>query len=239
MFGSPNASLYSNRIIGLPHSPEFLTTIVKLDEPRRPTMFSSSSSSSDNDSGGDDTNNSNDEEMQNVSSDHETQNNREDSIGSGKSGPSVRPTSHGPKRHHSLGVPSSWAGKQMGPTTSPSISQKSLKEKGKGVISINKPSFKRSRRKNSGKCLGVINELQSNVASSWKAADGNCQPGFHLSRFLSPISKLSHTHFISPKPGNLVKSHHIGSFLPLNHNTINRSLSSLSSFKSFPPPQLT
>ena len=64
MFGSPNASLYSNKIIGLHHSPEFKTTIVKLDEPRRPPTFSSSSSSSDNnDSDGDDGNNSNDEEM--------------------------------------------------------------------------------------------------------------------------------------------------------------------------------
>lgn len=36
MFGSPNPSLYSNKIIGLPQSLVFLTTIIKLDERRRP-----------------------------------------------------------------------------------------------------------------------------------------------------------------------------------------------------------
>ena len=48
MFGNPNASLYSNKITGLPHTSEFLTTQVKLNEPRHLPNFSSSSSSSDN-----------------------------------------------------------------------------------------------------------------------------------------------------------------------------------------------
>lgn len=119
MFGSPNASLYSNRIIGLPHSPEFMTTIVKLDEPRRMPMVNLSSSSSDNDSGGDDVNNLNDEEMQNASSDHETQANRGDSNESGKSGPSARPTSHGPRQLRLEGEPNIWTGQEFGPRVAP------------------------------------------------------------------------------------------------------------------------
>ena len=53
MFGNPNASLYSNKMIGLPHTSEFLTTLVKLNESRRPPEISSSSSNSDDNDGDD------------------------------------------------------------------------------------------------------------------------------------------------------------------------------------------
>lgn len=68
MFDNPNASLYSNKIIGLPHTSKFITTQVKLNEPRRPSDISSSSSSSDND---DDENQMNDQEMRNASTNND------------------------------------------------------------------------------------------------------------------------------------------------------------------------
>lgn len=92
MFGNPNASLYTNKIIGLPHTPEFLNTIVKLDEPRRPPIINSSSSSSDNDDDGDDGNPTSDEEMQNASTYHNSRSKRWNSSNTSKFGPSKRPT---------------------------------------------------------------------------------------------------------------------------------------------------
>lgn len=62
MVGNPNASLYTNRLIGLPIIPRFQTTIVRLDEPRfpHPSSISSSTSSMGDDDNGDSGNDSDD-----------------------------------------------------------------------------------------------------------------------------------------------------------------------------------
>lgn len=93
MYGSPNASLYTNKVIGLPHLPDFLTTKVKLDEPRRPPVISSSSSDSSNndDDDGDDENQRSDAEMRNASPRTKSQSRKSLSSASSRSGPSKRP----------------------------------------------------------------------------------------------------------------------------------------------------
>ncbi|KMT05663.1 hypothetical protein BVRB_7g167960 [Beta vulgaris subsp. vulgaris] len=148
MFGSPDASLYSNKIIGLPPSPEFMTTTVKLDEPRRTLMVYSSSSSSDNDSGGDDDNHPNDEEMQNASSGHGSPRIQEESNASGHSGPSTRPNAYRSRQQRFRQEGHFCAGQVIGPS---SLSKKMERQaKGKNVIPIKAPSFKKKRKKIAG-----------------------------------------------------------------------------------------
>ena len=88
------------------------------------------------------------------------------------------------------------------------------------------------KRKNRGNNLDGINELQCTASSVKKSVDGKSQPGFNRNHLLSHNFKSPHTQIKTSSPFSLVKPHHIGSFLPLNHNTINSFNPPLSSFKS-------
>ncbi|KMT08897.1 hypothetical protein BVRB_6g136170 [Beta vulgaris subsp. vulgaris] len=227
MFGSPNASLYSNKILGLPPSPEFLTTIVKLDEPRRAPMVFSSSSSSDNDSGGGDDNHPIDEEMHNVSSGNGSPRGHEESNASGRSGPSMRPIAPGSRQsqfsHHATLCEAQDVGSNS------TQYHNSRKAKGKFVIPVTPHSFKRNRKKNAGKHFSAFNALlPTGVMGSKSAAGGFSEHKFNLSpRFNSFLGRNEELNSFY-----LAKPHQIGSFLPLNINTINASSLSLSSSKN-------
>ena len=196
MFGSPNASLYSNKIIGLLHSPEFMTTIVKLDEPRLPPFFNSSSSSSDSDNGGDGTSNSNDEEMQNTSSDQEPRSNGSENDGGANSGPSARLATHGPGYNHmDEGGPSAWAGLRIEPSATKSTPKNLTKTKGKNVLSIKPSSFKKSKRKSRGLIVDAKKILQDTATFAQQPPDGKGIPGHNHHQFLSHDINSLHTHF--------------------------------------------
>lgn len=147
MFGNPNASLYTNKIIGFPHTSEFLTTLVNLNEPRKPPEYSSSSSSSDDNDEGDDDNNISDAEMRNASSSTNSPSNRGNSTDSSQNGPAKRPKSFGPSsKNFEQGEPS-----KRGNRVGRNILQTKIKSntclKGTIDLSIKQKSFKISKVK--------------------------------------------------------------------------------------------
>lgn len=149
MYGNPNASLYINKIIGLPHIPEFLTTKVKLDEPRRPPDLSSTSSDSSNDDDDDnDDNQRSDAEMRSASPRDRSPPRRTISSESSRSGPSKRPKPSGLHRQHGeLREPSHQHFSGLTGLTPPQLAQKKNQTKGKKVLSISKSPLKKIKRK--------------------------------------------------------------------------------------------
>nr|CCA66019.1 hypothetical protein [Beta vulgaris subsp. vulgaris] len=197
MYGNPNASLYTNKIIGLPYTPEFLTTMVKLNEPRKPPDQISSSSSSSNDDDDDDHNQPRDEEMQNASSDHGSYSDGFNNGLSLHSGPSKRPREEGTQgKNFEKGGPSNHF--EYGPNLhSPNIrSAVSKKSKGKNVISVSKPLFKKAKTKTSWKRMTTVGASIASSGSACQAAEKTIHSDFlyHSTRFHNLKSSFTHSH---------------------------------------------
>ena len=236
MYGSPNASLYTNKIIGLPRTPEYLTTIVRLNEPRRPPEPSSSSSSSDND-GDDEGDHSRDVEMENASSNHEAHSKRCNSNNSQKSGPSKRArASKTNEKNYERGGPNIREA-HLGPLIANEFSEPSNKSKGKKVLSISKLPFKKSRGKKY-KLPVKSNDAIMSMLSGCQAADsrlsGKIQSKIHL-QFLTS----KNTHFHSKKTTPKINRPQSPSFPSLNDTSINTHCLQLPSFKQLPNHQST
>ncbi|KMT14848.1 hypothetical protein BVRB_3g065710 [Beta vulgaris subsp. vulgaris] len=232
MLGSSNASLYSNKIIGLPHSPEFMTTVVKLNEPRRPPSDVYSSSSSDNDDDKDDMHNSVDEEMRNVNSDPEQHQNGSGPEGGVNSGPTSRPPYGSSYQQWEEGGPSNWHEMEMNSQSQHLALSTVNKNKGKNVLSLKSPSFKRTKRKKCGSWMDKLKFLQNSVAINNQPPKSKTKSNQTPLHFLSHQLKPPATHITPINPFEKIKPHQIGSFLPLNYNSINRNTTSLSSFNS-------
>ncbi|KMT08661.1 hypothetical protein BVRB_6g139370 isoform B [Beta vulgaris subsp. vulgaris] len=181
MYGNPNASLYTNKIIGLPRTPEYLNTIVKLNEPRRPPDPSSSSSSSDDD-GDDGGNQSRDKEMENASSNHEAHSKRCNSNNSNNSGPSkrARPSQTNGKNYE-RGGPSTLLAHDLGPKNQVARRKLTARRKGKSVLSISNISFKRvkaAKHKLSSSSDDVMLDTLSACQAAHVSALDNSSPSF-------------------------------------------------------------
>ncbi|KMT08711.1 hypothetical protein BVRB_6g139840 [Beta vulgaris subsp. vulgaris] len=197
MYGNPNASLYTNKIIGLPHSPEFLTTVVKLNEPRKPPDQSSiSSSSSTGDDDDDDQGPPRDEEMHNASSDQDSRSDWPNHGNSMQSGPAKRPRDEGFQgRMFEKGGPSNHEGYGL-TLKSPNFRSKgSLRTKGKSVLSLSKPSFKRSKKNISKRKVADNGDSNSSSFTSCQAAGSEVSAGYgsHYTHFR--FLKSNSTHF--------------------------------------------
>ena len=93
--------------------------------------------------------------MRNASSDHGTHENRGNSHETAKSGPSARPISHGPRHQRVEGESSVRAGLVFGPIETSPVFHNPAKDKGKGVLKLKKPTFKKTRINSRGKILGA------------------------------------------------------------------------------------
>ena len=146
ILGNPNASL---QIIGLPHTFEVLTTIVKLNEPRRPPEFSSSSSNSDDNDEGDDDNHISDAEMRNASSNNGSKSKHGNNSDNSQNGPAKRPKSIGPRsKNFEKGEPSLLP-YRVGRTQLQATNRSIPCTKGNPVLSIKQKSFKKIKRNTS------------------------------------------------------------------------------------------
>ncbi|KMT17159.1 hypothetical protein BVRB_2g040700 [Beta vulgaris subsp. vulgaris] len=234
MYGNPNASLYSNRIIGLPHTPEFLTTVVKLNEPRKPPDPSSSSSSSSNDDDDDDQNQPRDEEMPNASHSQESHSNRINREPSPQSGPSKRPREgdlHG--TFFERGGPSTLAADGPSPRCPTLCSRFRKKRKGKNVLSLSKTTYMKPKRNH----IWLDNAGRETRCASAMSGDQAAASGTHYDNFASFThfneSNENPTHFHQLISTTGLNSSKPDPPMPLLQASINTQPFSLSSFTSF------
>ncbi|KMT09758.1 hypothetical protein BVRB_6g127390 [Beta vulgaris subsp. vulgaris] len=235
MYGNPSASLYTNKIIGLPRISEYLTTIVKLNEPRRPPNPSSSSSSSDDD-GDDGGDHSKDEEMETASSNHEAQSKRCNSSNSNNSGPSKRAReSKINSRNYEKGGPTNREAHISSPLNPIDRGKFSAKLRGKNVLSISKISkftFKRTKLKKYGKSPHHDDVMLDFAAECQAAGDSPMNKNPSSLPFQCKIP--NHTHFPPINPITETNQTLLSIFPSLNDTSMNTYCSQPSSFRQMP-----